>query len=97
MHYFQGQASFFEIDGLFTPISFYMLNYELWGALSVMCDLLTEFIYPRGGSQVVWIAPSGGRDRPDPVTEEWYPVSFCTLFLKEREKCILLHCFMFSS
>ncbi|KAJ0112748.1 hypothetical protein Patl1_03585 [Pistacia atlantica] len=30
----------------------------------------------RGGSQIVWIAPSGGRDRPDPVTEEWHPVSF---------------------
>ncbi|KAJ4728583.1 Glycerol-3-phosphate acyltransferase, chloroplastic [Melia azedarach] len=30
----------------------------------------------RGGSQVVWIAPSGGRDRPDPVTEEWYPAPF---------------------
>ncbi|KAJ0051420.1 hypothetical protein Pint_03513 [Pistacia integerrima] len=28
----------------------------------------------RGGSQIVWIAPSGGRDRPDPVTEEWHPV-----------------------
>ncbi|KAL5794627.1 hypothetical protein ACOSP7_003221 [Xanthoceras sorbifolium] len=30
----------------------------------------------RGGSQVVWIAPSGGRDRPDPHTEEWYPAPF---------------------
>ncbi|KAH9687381.1 glycerol-3-phosphate acyltransferase [Citrus sinensis] len=28
----------------------------------------------RGGSQIIWIAPSGGRDRPDPVTGEWYPV-----------------------
>ncbi|XP_022736522.1 glycerol-3-phosphate acyltransferase, chloroplastic-like isoform X3 [Durio zibethinus] len=28
----------------------------------------------RGGSKIVWIAPSGGRDRPDPFTEEWYPV-----------------------
>ncbi|KAK8614271.1 hypothetical protein V6N13_122637 [Hibiscus sabdariffa] len=27
----------------------------------------------RGGSKVVWIAASGGRDRPDPLTEEWYP------------------------
>ncbi|KAH7834631.1 hypothetical protein Vadar_018100 [Vaccinium darrowii] len=24
----------------------------------------------RGGSQIIWIAPSGGRDRPDPVTNE---------------------------
>ncbi|KAI4369914.1 hypothetical protein MLD38_018308 [Melastoma candidum] len=30
----------------------------------------------RGGSQIVWIAPSGGRDRPDPDTEEWYPAPF---------------------
>ncbi|KAL6905400.1 hypothetical protein ACP4OV_003001 [Aristida adscensionis] len=27
----------------------------------------------RGGSQIIWIAPSGGRDRPDPSTGEWYP------------------------
>ncbi|KAF7126427.1 hypothetical protein RHSIM_Rhsim11G0021900 [Rhododendron simsii] len=27
----------------------------------------------RGGSQMIWIAPSGGRDRPDPITKEWYP------------------------
>ncbi|XP_044466187.1 glycerol-3-phosphate acyltransferase, chloroplastic-like isoform X2 [Mangifera indica] len=30
----------------------------------------------RGGSQIIWIAPSGGRDRPDPVTEEWHPAPF---------------------
>ncbi|XP_050377267.1 glycerol-3-phosphate acyltransferase, chloroplastic isoform X2 [Argentina anserina] len=30
----------------------------------------------RGGSQIIWIAPSGGRDRPDPVTEEWFPAPF---------------------
>ncbi|CAK7356061.1 unnamed protein product [Dovyalis caffra] len=30
----------------------------------------------RGGSQVVWIAPSGGRDRPDPLSGEWYPANF---------------------
>ncbi|KAK6947370.1 Phospholipid/glycerol acyltransferase [Dillenia turbinata] len=30
----------------------------------------------RGGSQIVWIAPSGGRDRPDPETGEWYPAPF---------------------
>ncbi|GAY32924.1 hypothetical protein CUMW_283950 [Citrus unshiu] len=32
----------------------------------------------RGGSQIIWIAPSGGRDRPDPVTGEWYPAPFDT-------------------
>ncbi|KAL9246959.1 hypothetical protein vseg_020437 [Gypsophila vaccaria] len=30
----------------------------------------------RGGSQVIWIAPSGGRDRPDPLTNEWVPAPF---------------------
>ncbi|KAL7166789.1 hypothetical protein ACSBR2_037464 [Camellia fascicularis] len=30
----------------------------------------------RGGSQIIWIAPSGGRDRPDPITKEWYPAPF---------------------
>ncbi|XVF13682.1 hypothetical protein REPUB_Repub08aG0228900 [Reevesia pubescens] len=30
----------------------------------------------RGGSKIVWIAPSGGRDRPDPLTEEWRPAPF---------------------
>lgn len=32
----------------------------------------------RGGSQLVWNAPSGGRDRPDTHTGKWYPVSFRT-------------------
>ncbi|RVW69751.1 putative ribonuclease H protein [Vitis vinifera] len=36
-------------------------------------------ILSRAGSQIIWIAPSGGRDRPDPLTKEWHPVSFCTL------------------
>ncbi|CAO2819676.1 unnamed protein product [Amaranthus hypochondriacus] len=30
----------------------------------------------RGGSKIIWIAPSGGRDRPDAVTGEWYPATF---------------------
>ncbi|XP_059440786.1 glycerol-3-phosphate acyltransferase ATS12, chloroplastic [Corylus avellana] len=30
----------------------------------------------RGGSQLIWIAPSGGRDRPDPHTNEWFPAPF---------------------
>lgn len=32
----------------------------------------------RGGSKIIWIAPSGGRDRPDPVTKEWSPAPFDT-------------------
>ncbi|KAG8084250.1 hypothetical protein GUJ93_ZPchr0010g7873 [Zizania palustris] len=32
----------------------------------------------RGGSQIIWIAPSGGRDRPDPLTGEWHPAPFDT-------------------
>ncbi|WOG90055.1 hypothetical protein DCAR_0209296 [Daucus carota subsp. sativus] len=30
----------------------------------------------RSGSKIIWIAPSGGRDRPDPVTKEWFPATF---------------------
>ncbi|XP_019423898.1 PREDICTED: glycerol-3-phosphate acyltransferase, chloroplastic isoform X2 [Lupinus angustifolius] len=30
----------------------------------------------RGGSQLIWIAPSGGRDRQDPHTGEWAPAPF---------------------
>ncbi|XP_047314498.1 glycerol-3-phosphate acyltransferase, chloroplastic-like [Impatiens glandulifera] len=30
----------------------------------------------RGGSRIIWIAPSGGRDRPDPITNEWFPAPF---------------------
>ncbi|KAF8380748.1 hypothetical protein HHK36_028238 [Tetracentron sinense] len=30
----------------------------------------------RAGSQIIWIAPSGGRDRPNPSTGEWYPAPF---------------------
>ncbi|KAK9120503.1 hypothetical protein Syun_018120 [Stephania yunnanensis] len=30
----------------------------------------------RGGSQIIWIAPSGGRDRPDHLTGEWFPENF---------------------
>ncbi|XP_020216491.2 glycerol-3-phosphate acyltransferase, chloroplastic [Cajanus cajan] len=32
----------------------------------------------RSGSQIIWIAPSGGRDRPDPRTGEWVPATFDT-------------------
>ncbi|OIV94435.1 hypothetical protein TanjilG_25497 [Lupinus angustifolius] len=30
----------------------------------------------RSGSQLIWIAPSGGRDRPDPTNGEWFPAPF---------------------
>ncbi|XP_017238530.1 glycerol-3-phosphate acyltransferase, chloroplastic isoform X1 [Daucus carota subsp. sativus] len=30
----------------------------------------------RSESEIIWIAPSGGRDRPDPVTNEWLPAPF---------------------
>ncbi|XP_068634237.1 glycerol-3-phosphate acyltransferase ATS12, chloroplastic-like isoform X2 [Aristolochia californica] len=30
----------------------------------------------RSGSQIIWIAPSGGRDRADPTTGEWFPAPF---------------------
>eukprot|EP01018_Ginkgo_biloba_P005123 Gb_19458 [translate_table: standard] len=30
----------------------------------------------RRGGQIIWIAPSGGRDRPDPVTKDWFPAAF---------------------
>ncbi|XP_072962496.1 glycerol-3-phosphate acyltransferase ATS12, chloroplastic isoform X1 [Typha angustifolia] len=30
----------------------------------------------KGGSQIIWIAPSGGRDRPDPMTGDWHPAPF---------------------
>lgn len=29
----------------------------------------------RKGGHLLWVAPSGGRDRPDPETNEWVPVS----------------------
>ncbi|PPR88465.1 hypothetical protein GOBAR_AA32225 [Gossypium barbadense] len=38
--------------------------------------LCKPFSMGRGGSKIVWIAASGGRDRPDPFTEEWYPALF---------------------
>ncbi|KAL0716361.1 hypothetical protein Bca4012_065683 [Brassica carinata] len=30
----------------------------------------------RSGSQLIWIAPSGGRDRPNSSTGEWFPAPF---------------------
>ncbi|CAM8877797.1 unnamed protein product [Rhodiola kirilowii] len=39
-------------------------------SLKEMARLLRE------GSQIIWIAPSGGRDRPDPQTGEWFAAPF---------------------
>jgi len=30
----------------------------------------------KAGGQLLWVAPSGGRDRPDPDTNEWVPAVF---------------------
>uniref|UniRef100_A0A0D9XMX1 Glycerol-3-phosphate acyltransferase, chloroplastic n=1 Tax=Leersia perrieri TaxID=77586 RepID=A0A0D9XMX1_9ORYZ len=38
--------------------------------------LCKPFSMGSGGSQIIWIAPSGGRDRPDPLTGEWHPAPF---------------------
>ncbi|KAL2901214.1 Glycerol-3-phosphate acyltransferase chloroplastic [Bienertia sinuspersici] len=35
--------------------------------------LCKPFSMGRDGSKIIWIAPSGGRDRPDAVTGDWYP------------------------
>ncbi|KAA8525837.1 hypothetical protein F0562_007692 [Nyssa sinensis] len=51
---------------------FEMKKRENTRSLKEMAKLL------RGGSQIIWIAPSGGRDRPDPVTKEWSPEPFDT-------------------
>ena len=37
-------------------------------------------IVSRTGAQLIWIVPSGGRDRPDTLTGEWYPVSSFALY-----------------
>ncbi|WCJ29102.1 Glycerol-3-phosphate acyltransferase chloroplastic [Euphorbia peplus] len=39
-------------------------------SLKEMASILRE------GSRIIWISPSGGRDRPDPLTGEWYPAPF---------------------
>uniref|UniRef100_R7W5C7 Glycerol-3-phosphate acyltransferase, chloroplastic n=1 Tax=Aegilops tauschii TaxID=37682 RepID=R7W5C7_AEGTA len=43
----------------------------------VLTDPLCKpFSMGSGGSHIIWIAPSGGRDRPDPLTGEWHPAPF---------------------
>ncbi|KAF7829185.1 glycerol-3-phosphate acyltransferase, chloroplastic isoform X1 [Senna tora] len=43
----------------------------------------------RGGSQIVWFAPSGGRDRSDPQTGEFLPATLCRgeVGSKQKENC----------
>ncbi|KAL3689330.1 hypothetical protein R1sor_015639 [Riccia sorocarpa] len=40
------------------------------------CAETIVYTVEQKGGQLIWIAPSGGKDRPDPETEEWKPVSF---------------------
>ena len=49
--------------------------YKFW-KISILVFYHLGASWYRGGSQLIWIAPSGGRDRPYPHTEDWYPVSF---------------------
>ncbi|GFP94957.1 glycerol-3-phosphate acyltransferase chloroplastic [Phtheirospermum japonicum] len=48
----------------------------------------------RGGSKIIWIAPSGGRDRPHPITKEW--LGSCNMASK-TSKCWLRHAFSHST
>ena len=45
-------------------------------SLIKICVDWIEFlgVVSRKGGQLLWVAPSGGRDRPDPETNEWVPV-----------------------
>lgn len=57
------------VDDLLQLLDIYMfLNWRNY-ALGEGC---------RKGGQLLWIAPSGGRDRPDPITTEWVPVRLST-------------------
>lgn len=38
-------------------------------------------VVSRKGGRLLWIAPSGGRDRPNPATNEWFPVRFLSSLL----------------
>ncbi|XP_061343098.1 glycerol-3-phosphate acyltransferase, chloroplastic [Gastrolobium bilobum] len=42
----------------------------------------------RSGSQVIWIAPSGGRDRADPQTGEWVPAPFDTASVDNMRRLV---------
>ncbi|PKA55733.1 Glycerol-3-phosphate acyltransferase, chloroplastic [Apostasia shenzhenica] len=42
----------------------------------------------RTGSQILWIAPSGGRDRPNPQTGEWFPAPFDSSSLDNMRRLV---------
>lgn len=42
----------------------------------------------RKGGQLIWIAPSGGRDRPDPATSKWKPALFDTSAVENIRRLI---------
>ncbi|KAJ9537015.1 hypothetical protein OSB04_029748 [Centaurea solstitialis] len=42
----------------------------------------------RGGSKIIWIAPSGGRDRPDPITNQWFPAPFDATSLDNMRRLV---------
>ncbi|CAH9132995.1 unnamed protein product [Cuscuta epithymum] len=42
----------------------------------------------RGGSKIIWIAPSGGRDRPDRVSQEWCPATFDPLSVDNMRRLV---------
>ncbi|KAE9607002.1 hypothetical protein Lal_00026218 [Lupinus albus] len=42
----------------------------------------------RSGSQLIWIAPSGGRDRPDPTNGEWVPAPFDTYSVDNMRRLV---------
>lgn len=68
----------FNIDGSFLLLC-YVYLFDLQYLLTSDYTYITVAIIHndcRTGSQLIWIAPSGGRDRPDPNTGEWYPVRF---------------------
>ncbi|VFQ97332.1 unnamed protein product [Cuscuta campestris] len=42
----------------------------------------------RGGSNIIWIAASGGRDRPDHVSREWCPAPFDPLSVDNMRRLV---------
>lgn len=42
----------------------------------------------RDGSKIIWIAPSGGRDRPDPITNQWFPAPFDATSLDNMRRLV---------
>ncbi|KAI7743030.1 hypothetical protein M8C21_032695 [Ambrosia artemisiifolia] len=55
---------------------------------SEMEEQLKQLLNSRGGSKIIWIAPSGGRDRPDPVTNQWFPAPFDATSLDNMRRLV---------